>query len=360
MPGCRTGLGTLICCCLCLSLGAMDPGVYEAARRLQVQPLDVQPSWAGSVEVPLLRVAWISDCHLDGRERTRIVTRGLHVVRDVIRPDLVVVTGDNSGDAGPARAAGSRPVAERRQMVFRDLLAKELGLPAAIIPGDNWPWGFEAVFGPSTFSFVAAGVQFVFLSVDARARGVEGCAIFLADTWEWLDATLVQAKGRPTLVLTHETTVPPSFLDAGRLERALLAHPHVLATMTGHLHLDLEFRRQGLTHVVAPSMGVGTPPAFKTLTLYRDRLVFDSYEYDAAADTFLPARKWRKLDIPEALRQALHPVDRGTLRRVGRREMPPRPLAELPALRDRQAELVFPMLQFVLGLGRQVLENDGG
>jgi hypothetical protein len=331
--------------------------LYALARSLEVRPLAATPDWARAEAPPLLVFAWLSDLHLDGGERTPMLRAACHAVRDTIRPHFAVFTGDNSAFDPPATGArAALPLGQRRQLAFKDLLDAELGIPAAVIPGDNWPADAEKVFGPTRFSVNAAGLHLIFLSPDRKAPGAEGCSAFDPPTWEWLSRDLEAHRGNPTLVFLHENLMPPTFLDAPRLEQLLLAQPQVLATMSGHLHLDLEFHRGRLTHFVCPGMAPGARPGFKVVALYPDRLVLNSWEYDAAAGSFHATLKWQRLEIPDGeLRRVLRPVDTSRLLREDRNAMPAQPLVEDAALLQRQGELVMPMLRFVMEYGTQAL-----
>ena len=332
-------------------------GAYALARQFELKPLSARPAWADSEQPPLLVLAWMSDFHLDGGERTAVIRAACRAVRDTIKPHFVILGGDNSAYDPPVQGARSAlPKNHRRHLAFRDFLEAELSLPAAVLPGDNWPWDSEKVFGPSRFSCDTAGLHWVFLSPDRKASGVEGCAVFADATWEWLRRDLQDNRGKPTLLVLHENVVPPTFLDAPRLEQLLLTQPQVLGTLSGHLHLDLDFRRKGLAHLVCPSMAAGARAGFKVVTLYRDRLVFNTWELAPGSTRFEPTLKWQRLDLPEGpLRQGLRPVDTRQILRENRNEMPAVPLVEDQTLLQRQGELVLPMLQFVMEYGRQTL-----
>jgi hypothetical protein len=331
--------------------------VYALARSFELQPLPAEPDWARSDQAPLLRFAWLSDFHLDGDERTPMIRQACHTVRDTIRPHFAMFTGDNCRYDPPVSAArAALPITHRRQLAFKDFLDAELSLPAVVLPGDNWPWDFDKVFGPARFSFDAAGLHLVCLAPDRRAKGAEGCAVFDPATWEWLTRDLEANRAKPTLVFMHENVAPPTFLDAASLERLLKAHPQVLGTLTGHVHLDLDFRRDGLAHILCPALAAGARPSFKVAALYPDRLVLNTWEYEPAAKRFQPTLRWQRIDIPEgSLRQGLRPVDTSQLLRENRSEMPTAPLIEDASLLQRRGELFLPLMQFLMQWGVQSL-----
>ncbi|MBN2450156.1 MAG: hypothetical protein JXR77_07185, partial [Lentisphaeria bacterium] len=267
--------------------------------------------------------------------------------------------GDNSAILPPPTAeTAALSAGQRRQLGFREFLFRELSLPTVVLPGDNWPWGFEEVFGPSTYSFDVAGLHLICLSPDLAAKGVEGCAAFSEGLWAWLAEDLERNAGRPTLVCTHLNLIPPAFLESGRLEALLRAHPQVLATCTGHMHLDLEFRRGDLVHLVCPALGVGVPPAFKVVRVFRDRIVLNTVEVLAGGRELRPTLRWQKVPIPAAFRDGMEPVRMDLFPRENRRERPPIPLREDPTLLDRQGELLLPMMSFLLEYVRGALNGS--
>lgn len=329
--------------------------VYALARSFELKPLPEEPAWTRSATPPLLCFAWLSDFHLNGDDRTPVIRQACRTVRDTIRPSFAVFTGDNCAYDPPVSGArAALPLSHRRHLAFKDFLDAELGLPAIVIPGDNWPWDSEKVFGPGCFSVDAAGLHLIVLSPDRKAKGAEGCAVFAPATWEWLTRDLQANRAKPTLVFMHENLVPPTFLDAPALRAVLRARPQVLAILTGHFHLDLDFRRDGQAHLACPGMVVGVRPGFKVVCLYPDRLVLNTWEYDLHTQQFHATLKWQRVDIPEGpLRQALHPLDTTQVLRENRSEMPAIPLVEDATLLQRRGELFLPLLQFMMQTGAE-------
>lgn len=273
-------------------------------KGMEVKARAEEPSWARRKEMPLLTVAWLSDLHLGAaagsRERAETA---FHLLRDGLKPDLTVITGDNAAceDGLPPESAALSQGA-RRNMWMKLFLERELSLPYVIIPGDNWPWGFEDVFGSPVRSFDCRGFHFLFLATDAKSVKNDLCAIFDQRTKSWVMEDLRRCARRPCLVFLHETVFPPMFLDAPWLEKVLTGMPQALALFSGHLHFDLEFARQGYTQFVCPALGPGHRPAFKLMKFYRECIVLCSYEWNGK--TFAQVRKWQRLAIPKALRPA--------------------------------------------------------
>lgn len=325
---------------------------HDVARQFEIKPLPKKPEWAEAKCPPLLTFAWISDCHLSKGKRYDVVKTGFNTIRDHVIPDLAVITGDNSAYAGDQTAAtAGLSLHRRRQLAFRRLIDDELQIPVAVIPGDNWHTDFHVVFGSDRYSFDAAGLHLVFVCPDAYAKGAEGLATFDESTWRWLQADLTEHADQPTILFMHQNVVPPTFLESTRITDLLRKHPQVIATMTGHLHLDLEFRDNGITHLVCPSMGLGATRGFKVVQLHADRLVINTYEYDAGSHSFKPTMKWQRIAVPESLRKTLHPVRTDSMRQEGLSELPPRQRRVDPTLLDRRSDMFMPMMQFLVKFG---------
>ncbi|MCK5805437.1 MAG: metallophosphoesterase [Lentisphaeria bacterium] len=326
---------------------------YDIARQFELQPMAEQPEWATSETPPLFTFAWMSDFHLRKGKTYELVKAGCNYTRDTLKPDFVVITGDNSAYAlAPKKHKDKKKAKEtlplRRQQALQQFLAKELAIPYSIVPGDNWPWEFEKVFGPTQYSFDVGGMHFLFLSVDCRGKGKEGCAVFLPTTWKWLQEDLRRNAQKPTLFFTHEPVHPPSFLEAAALNRVLSNAGNVLAALCGHIHLDLDFRRENMAHLVCPSLGVRGTHGFKLVKVHPERIVLETYEFDGKS--FVQARKWQKIDIPGRLRKGLGKPRGNISFTVNRSEIPPHPLVRDQELLQRAPELVGPAAAFAMEL----------
>jgi hypothetical protein len=199
-----------------------------------------------------------------------------------------------------------------------------------------------------------AGVHIVCLGADRAARGVEGCAVFDEDTWAWLEQELADNPASPTLVALHANPAPPTFLEAGRLADLLARHPQVLGTLTGHLHLDLDFQVGQIRHLVSPALGPSLSHGLKTIHIHPDAIILQTHERGGEEEAFHPVHIWQRIEIPPALRAGLAPAA-ADYRPVKRSEVPARPLVEDPGLRDRAPELLPPAMGFLFRYGLNAL-----
>jgi hypothetical protein len=339
----------LVAALLAIALPAQDHlggrrRILEVARNFELKPTEAAPEWAQRTDPPLARLVWISDLHLN-QGYLPLAHESLNYI-NTLAPHAVLATGDNCAYA----PADFRPELtgryERCAAYFQHLLASELQAPAVVLPGDNWPWDYHKVFGPRQFTFDLAGVHIICLGVDRAARGVEGCSVFDESTWAWLEKELADNPGKPTLVAMHENPAPPTFLDAGRLANLLGRHPQVLGTLTGHLHLDVEFQVGHIRHVVCPALGPSLTHGLKTIHVYPDAIILQTHEQGEGGEAFHPVHIWQRIEIPAALRTGLSPAPDG-YRPTRLSEVPARPLIEDPALRNRAPELLPPSMAFL-------------
>ena len=320
----------------------------EIARQYEIKPM-TKPHWADQPVKPLFRATWFSDLHITSPESEEIVKYAFNAARDVIKPDFAFLTGDNSGIFHDLLDNRICPKGEKCHVWLKQFIEKELAVPYCIIPGDNWPWGFEAVFGSFHYSFDLHGFHFLFTATDRQAK-TEGCAVFEDDTWKWMKEDLAKNADKPTLFIMHETIWPPSFLDAPKTEMLLNMNPHCLVALGGHLHLDLDLTHGSFRQLVAPAIGRSHRPAFKHLRFYKELIVIESYEWDADAKTFKQADKWQKIDIPANLQKGLARQGEG-FAPVNRTELRAYPKEVDGTLKDRASEVSDNLFNFIFTFG---------
>lgn len=310
-----------------------------------------KPDWPELDTAPLFTVAWLSDLHITEANSLALVKIACNTVRDSIHPNFALITGDNSGYAEPLPAEKGLPLGQRRHLWLKRFLDSELAVPYAIIPGDNWPFGFETVFGSFHRSFNFGGFHFLLTATDAMATGAEGCAVFNPETIEWTRRDLDANADKPCFFIVHETLWPPVFLDAFKTALMLNERPQVIATLSGHLHLDLDFNRGHWRQLVAPAIGRSHRPAFKLLSFHKTAVILESYEWDTTAKTFSKASKWQRIDIPEALRAGLAQAPLTGFAEEAPNSIPPAAKVINNALRGRSVEVSNALLGFAIGFG---------
>lgn len=285
--------------------GESEKSLFENAKRFEVRAVAAVPPWAQREDEPLFRVAWVSDLHIIDQASVERNRAAFAVIRNVIMPDAVFITGDNCGlPAGFPGLPMASTLGGQRLLWLKDFIAAELpALPVKVIPGDNWYHSFEKVFGPDKFSFNMRGFHFVFMSVDATGS-IDGCSKVDKASLEWLQEDLRAHEKYPTIFVQHEPVMPPCYLNAGEVSAALDAAPQVVSALGGHLHLDLEYPNGHWKQLMAPSTGRSHRPAFKVLSFWRDIVVIQSYEWADENQTFRPVLKFQRIDLPETLRPA--------------------------------------------------------
>jgi Icc protein len=239
-----------------------------------------------------MRVVQLSDCHVsegagptyrgaDPRETLRLL------VDRIIEwaPDVVLATGDLSEDGSEASYAW---------------LADELArIPARLLttPGNH----DDAVRMKACFADCAVDDAVVLeddwqLVLVGSAKPGEIGGRFEAPQLEALDAALA-GSDRPALVALHHQpfAVGSPWIDRyalaepERLLRVLARHPRVRLLVWGHVHQDVEIRRQGMVGLGAPSTVSNSLPRQARFTV----------------DPAGPACRWLELDRDGQFRTGL-------------------------------------------------------
>ena len=228
-------------------------------------------------------LAQISDLHVTARGELsyRVVdTVGMlracvkHVLALKRRPDAVAITGDLTDGGLPGEYA-----------VLRELIAP-LAMPVYLIPGNHDERNaLRAAF--ADHAYLGQSRDVVQYAIDAHPLRIvaldtvipgEGGGALSGESIAWLDRTLTQAPGRPTVVLMHH---PPFTTHIGHMDayglrnpEALAAvirrHPQVERILCGHVHRAIEVRFAGTIAATAPSpvhqvaldLGVDAPGRF--------------------------------------------------------------------------------------------------
>ena len=330
------------------SSGGTYGRAMKIAKPYEVAPM-AKPDWADHKGEPLFRVCWMSDLHISDGAPLEIVTKACNKIRDELKPDFVLITGDNNtdyiGELPPKMVKAPRKY--QKQYWLKTFLEKELALPYEILPGDNDPDYFDDVFGSFHRTFDFGGFHFLLTGCDAGGSQ-EGCSVFDDSTMKWMKDNLKANSDKPTFFVMHETVWPPFFIDATLTSNMLNEYPNVLAVLSGHMHLDLDFERGSWRQLVGPSVGRSHRPGFKNLRFYNDMVIIESYEW--SNNSFKQARKWQKVDIPRKYRKGL----KAARRKENASELPPSPKRFEKELNARANEQSNALMGFILsfGLGR--------
>jgi hypothetical protein len=336
-----------------LTSGSGVQSLAQTAKKFEIAPM-AQPSWAKKAGRPLFKVAWVSDMHLRDEPSVKASKTAFNMIRDELKANLTLITGDNCDYYKDLPEKESKyPVGVKRHLWLKRFLEKELAKPYAIIPGDNWPWDFEKVFGPQKYSFDFGGFHFLMTATDAVAPQRDITSVFYDDTKEWIKNDLKLNADKPSFFVLHETLLPPSFPDAEWGAATLNENPCVIAALSGHLHLDLEFPQGTWTQFCAPSIGRSHRPAFKLLNIYVDQIIIESYELQKDTGKIIKADKWQRIEIPRKFQSVI--VKRyktgKPLAFENVRQMPIRPKVSDKALMSRCQEVENALSQFIIKFG---------
>ncbi len=172
-------------------------------------------------------------------------------------PDLALATGDMVDRGDPAEYARLKALLDR------------LPMRLALIPGNH------DARGPLSDAFKGSAIvgegEFLHwvrddlgplrvIGLDSLTPGAVGGS-FCDKRLAWLDATLANAPGRPTLVALHHPAFPTGiahierfpFPGADAFERVVARHRQIVRVVSGHLHRQMLAPFGGTIASVCPS-----------------------------------------------------------------------------------------------------------
>lgn len=316
------------------------------AYTLKAMPM---PDWAKrDGEVPVLKVAWLSDMHntiVKGALKKSI--KAFEVIRK-LNPDFVILTGDDNSK--PISGYESFTLNDRIHLRTKQFLAEMISVPVITTSGDNWAEGYETAFGAHTRCYQAGGFQFLVIGCDEKAQYKDASARYFPETIQWVDSHLKKTADMPTIILSHEPAIPPVHLGAKALEGIASRHENVLAVFSGHLHMDLEFDGDGYKQIICPSTANSEPPGFKWICFYGNAIVIRNYEWNPQTETFEKAPKWQKVSIPYSFWDDIH-ARKNDRSLKGVATMRPTPIKFNPELVKRMSEVDSELLRFCTNFG---------
>jgi 3',5'-cyclic AMP phosphodiesterase CpdA len=231
-----------------------------------------------------MRIVQFSDTHIShlGGVGHANAERLVDYLNDVVRPDLVINTGDLvilDPDAAADRAAAVR-------------VHQRIAAPLRVLPGNHDvgdcaadPWrgigvtservqNFRSAWGSDRFALFgdadqdAAGWAFVGINSELCSSGLPE----EDEQWSWLEETAARAAGRMVMLFLHKPLVIDggprngTTVTAASRERILrtFSGADLRVVASGHLHRYHCAAGGGVTAVWAPSLSF-SPPAYPEL-----------------------------------------------------------------------------------------------
>lgn len=216
-----------------------------------------------------MRIVQITDTHLShlGGVTTRNFEAVVSFVNDVIKPDLVINTGDVvmlSPDSDADREA-ARILHHGFEAPLRVLAGNhdvgEVGESAwmGIQVTDERVAAFTEAFGPSRFAEIYDGYAVVGINSEILSSGLES----EAEQWNWLESLVAELEGRSVMLCSHKPLwspfgeVPGHAIAINGEDRtrllSLFADAPVEVAASGHLHRYIKGETDSITTISAPS-----------------------------------------------------------------------------------------------------------
>jgi 3',5'-cyclic AMP phosphodiesterase CpdA len=216
-----------------------------------------------------MRIVQITDTHLShlGGVTARNFEAVVSFVNDVIKPDLVINTGDvvmlspdsdldresarvlHHGFDAPVRVlAGNHDVGEVGDGAWMGIQVNDKRVAA-----------FSEAFGPSRFAEIHDGFAIVGINSEILSSGLE----VEAAQWNWLEALIPELNGRSVMLCSHKPLWSPfgevpghalAIRDVDRLRLlSLFADAPVKIAASGHLHRYIKGETDSITTISGPS-----------------------------------------------------------------------------------------------------------
>lgn len=329
---------------------------------LPAKPSNATPNWAKAANTPLWSFVWLSDMHI-GTAKPEFIAKAFQEA-DRSKPHFVLITGDNNFiEAPPADPQKQESLGLRRQRFLKNFFQENLKTPYVLIPGNNWPEEFDKVFGPKQYSFDCGGLHFLLVDADRAYRGgpgqnIEGFTAFNDATFDWIARDLDRHRQQPIVFAIHEPICPLTFVEARRLRNLLDQHPNVFLVLQGHLHMDMEFHRNGVTYLVAPSLAKTPTPAFKLVEAYPEGLIVRTIPYDKSSETFVMTKRRQVVELPKQFRGSLTNPATLQFAKTNYDCVPAHPFVDDPSLASRRSDLMKNALDLLDKNVQQIPKSD--
>jgi 3',5'-cyclic-AMP phosphodiesterase len=206
-------------------------------------------------------IVQLSDIHVreddpGPAERLRSALRSVSAL--LPRPDALLLSGDLVDLPSPGAYAQVRSMVE------------EMGLPVHALPGNHDDRELLRGAFPSPDAEPGAPVCFATRCGEIRLVGLDStdpgndAGALGQDRLRWLERTLAEDRGTPTLLALHHPPVLTGVermdaialarLDREALESLLSEHPQVGAVTCGHVHTTMTTGYAGRTLLVCPAV----------------------------------------------------------------------------------------------------------
>lgn len=189
---------------------------------------------------------------------------------------FVIFTGDNVDSAKTQHLPGFVKIANGLKApyylvvgdndVFRNSGMSKINY-INIVKNNNW------LYRPKNTNYVFKKKGFVFIVVDGAKEVIPGTiGYYRKDTLEWLDKQLNKYEKRPVIIFQHFPLVSTNEVkthDVYQKENYLELldkHNNVISIIAGHLHTNSEVMRNGVYHVVTPTL-LNNPHSYKVFNV---------------------------------------------------------------------------------------------
>jgi predicted phosphodiesterase len=199
----------------------------------------------------------------------------LEFIKGTVKPEFVIYLGDQiSGE-------GTIEISEDESLELTKLFMKEVGtilsVPYYAVWGNHDGPNFPKVYGYKNKAVIIGGRLFYLLGIELTDYW-GGSGKF--SDWKYLEESLKNNAGVPTLVFTHEPIYSPTFDNALKVKKFIEKYPQIKIVFQGHTHNQQIVRSGSIIYFTCEGFLKKPKYSFYDIVLNGDRVEITRYDFN--------------------------------------------------------------------------------
>ena len=232
----------------------------------------------GAVAADVIKFVQVADVHYRTPESysAQVLEQTVKQINNEKDISFVVFTGDNIDSPNPSFLPGFVKAANKLNVPYYIVIGnhdvyRNNGLSKKqyfeIVRSHNWFYRYTT----PNYTFRKKG--FVFIVADGAKEIIPGAVgYYKQDTLDWLDKQLKRYKRNNVIILQHFPLIASKIssthevYEKEKYLEMLDKHDNVVTIIAGHLHYNSEIMRNGVYHIITPTL-LNNPPVYKVISV---------------------------------------------------------------------------------------------